>query len=37
MHFTLKSAMVSYLTHAHCLQHDSTATKAMDILLYTSL
>jgi len=26
--------MVSYLNHTPCLQHDHTATKAMDIVLY---
>jgi len=35
VHFTLKSAMVSYLNHTPCSQHDYTATKAIDILLYT--
>jgi len=33
--FHAKSAMVSYLNHTPCYQHDYKATKAMDILFYT--
>jgi len=33
VHFTLESAMVSYLNHTPCYKEDYTATIAIDILL----
>jgi len=35
MYFSLKSTVVSYFNDTPCYQRDYTATKAVDITLYT--